>query len=145
MTNDTMNPDTIERDLFLAQPVDRVWAALTEPAELTRWFPDAAQLDVRPGGDGVFTFDVEGGTVDVKVRVEAVEPKRRFAFWWGNGPELGTGSATLVEFTLEPADGGTKVHLLESGFAAMPDSEESRKGNIEGWGTKLGQLEALLA
>ena len=145
MNNDTMSPDTIERDLFLAQPVERVWAALTDPSELTRWFPDVAELDVRPGGDGVFTFDVDGGTVDVQVHVEAVEPMHRFAFRWGSGPELGPGHATLVEFTLKPAEGGTQVRLVESGFAALPDAEDRRNGNIDGWGTKLGQLAAHLA
>jgi uncharacterized protein YndB with AHSA1/START domain len=31
-------------------PVDRVWAAVTEPAELSHWFPFAVQIEPRAGG-----------------------------------------------------------------------------------------------
>jgi len=37
MTDSTI-PDTIERTTDLPHPVERVWAALTDPAEFGRWF-----------------------------------------------------------------------------------------------------------
>src|SRR3954453_22302522 len=107
--------DVIERDLILSQPVDRVWAALTDPQQLGSWFPDRVELDVRPGGEGTFTFDVDGGEHVAAVVVEAVEPMTRFSFWWGDVAE-GSDRRTLVDFTLEPTDGGTRLHLVESGF-----------------------------
>lgn len=44
-------PDRIRREIILQAPRDRVRRALTDPAELVRWFPtQGAELDLRPGG-----------------------------------------------------------------------------------------------
>ena len=40
-----------EKILF---PPERVWIALTEPGELTAWWCDEAELDLRPGG--IYSF-----------------------------------------------------------------------------------------
>ena len=76
--------------------------------------------------------------------VEAVEPMTRFAFWWG---DVGNTSdqRTLVDFTLEATDGGTRLHLVESGFAKMANGDEMREGNEHGWTIQLGKLPAYLA
>jgi uncharacterized protein YndB with AHSA1/START domain len=136
--------DVIERDLVLPQPVERVWAALTDPQQLGSWFPDRVELDVRPGGEGTFTFDVEGGEHVAGVVVEAVEPMTRFAFWWGD-VAAGSDGRTLVDFTLEPTDGGTRLHLVESGFATVAGGDDMREGNERGWAIQLGKLPAYLA
>jgi uncharacterized protein YndB with AHSA1/START domain len=136
--------DVIERDLFLTQPVDRVWSALTDPKELASWFPDRVELDVRPGGTGTFAFDMDEGEHVAGVVVEALDPKTRFAFWWG---DIGNDAEqrTLVDFTLEPVDGGTRLHLVESGFAKMADGDQMREGNEHGWTIQLGKLPGYLA
>src|SRR5690606_5332281 len=48
--------------------------------------------------------------------VEDVEPGERLTFWWWAGDE----PPTHVELTLEPAVGGTRVVVVESGYAAGP-------------------------
>ncbi|MCU1380935.1 MAG: hypothetical protein JWN29_3918 [Acidimicrobiales bacterium] len=136
--------DVIERDLILTQPVERVWAALTDPKELGSWFPDRVELDVRPGGEGTFTFDMDGGEHVAAVVVEAVEPMSRFAFWWGDVGNVAE-QRTLVDFTLEPVEGGTRLHLVESGFAKMANGDDMRKGNEDGWTVQLGKLPGYLA
>jgi len=49
---------------------------------------------------------------------------------------------TYVEFTLEPAGAGTRLRVVESGFAQL--SEEAYKnaydGNSDGWIKELGEL-----
>ena len=37
-------PDSIRKELTLASPRDRLWRALTDPAELVRWFPTRPRL-----------------------------------------------------------------------------------------------------
>jgi len=143
MTNATI-PDTIERELVLPYPIERVWTAITDPAELAQWFGDSAEVDLRPGGAATFgwsQYDARGPAV-----VEVVDPPRRFAFWWvaGEGDTVEIHNRTLVDFTLEPADGGTRLRLVESGFAALADGEKHRVGNTEGWTIELGELEAYL-
>ena|ERR1051326_2340305 len=135
-------PDTIEREMTLTAPVERVWAALTDPKELVKWFGDGAEVDLRPGGAMLLSF----GHDRVPAVVEAVEPMRRFAYWWtpgdGSGQPVTEESRTLVDFTLAPtADGGTKLRMVESGFAAHPDK---RAGNDEGWTAELGELATYL-
>jgi len=143
MTNASI-PDTIERELVLPYPVERVWKAITDPAELAQWFGDSAEVDLRPGGTATFGWS-EHNARDVGL-VEAVEPPRRFAFWWGAGSESTgeTANRTLVEFPLEPVAGGTRLRLVESGFAALADGDKRHAGNSEGWKVELGELEAYL-
>ena len=53
-------PDEVRGELVIRARQDRVWRALTEAEQLTRWFPDkAAEVDPRPE----FTLEaIEGGT-----------------------------------------------------------------------------------
>jgi uncharacterized protein YndB with AHSA1/START domain len=62
-------------------PVQRVWAALTEPEQLVRWFPSAVELEPRAGGSVRFSGDpyTEGSTGVVLLW----DPPHRLAFTWG--------------------------------------------------------------
>ena len=42
--------DSIEREITVAGPIDRVWQALTDADELAQWFGDSAELQLVPGG-----------------------------------------------------------------------------------------------
>lgn len=54
-------PDSIERELILPVPPARVWAALTRADQLGAWFGTQATIDLRPGGEVVFTWDGSTG------------------------------------------------------------------------------------
>ena len=84
-------------------------------------------------------------------RVVAVEPHTRFSYRWApfedpSGDEPGEGNSTLVEFTLQPEGDGTRLRVVESGFASLATSEAQRqqnfKGNTEGWEFETGELRA---
>ena len=49
---------------------------------------------------------------------------------------------TYVEFTLEPNDSGTRLTVVESGFAQLTDDafREAYDGNTKGWASELGEL-----
>jgi len=140
-------PDKIERETVIAAPVERVWALLTRAEHVGRWFGDAgAEIDLRPGGAMAVNW-TDYGTQ--RARVVAVEPPTRFAYRWApfkdpGGEEPVEGNSTLVEFTLAPEAEGTRLRVVESGFAALATSEErraeNRKGNTEGWAKELGEL-----
>lgn len=143
-----MVPDQITREITIDAPVERVWALITEPEHLGTWFGDAgAEVDLRPGGQMTLRWTEHGVQTG---RVEAVEPPHRFAFRWRayhtrDAPELTPDTSTLVEFTLtEAGTGGTRVTVLESGFAGLtgPDAERtaSFEGNTRGWAQELGHL-----
>ena len=49
---------------------------------------------------------------------------------------------TYVEFTLAPNGGGTRLTVVESGFAQVPDEllGTAYHGNVEGWRKELAEL-----
>ena len=139
--------DSIEREVTIEAPVERVWALVTEAEHLGRWFGDAgADVDLRPGGALELRWSEYGTS---RGRIEAVQPRSRFAFRWApfkdpGGVEPTDGNSTLVEFTLSPEGEGTRLRVVESGFAALDCSDEQRRKNLEsnteGWQMELGEL-----
>jgi uncharacterized protein YndB with AHSA1/START domain len=142
-----MVPDQIERETFIAAPVERVWTLITEAEHLGRWFGDAgAEIDLRPGGAMVLRWDEYGESL---CRVVAVEPQARFSYRWApfkdpGGAEPVDGNSTLVEFTLQPEADGTRLRVVESGFASLDTTDEQRaanhEGNTEGWQVETDEL-----
>jgi uncharacterized protein YndB with AHSA1/START domain len=137
-------PDRIERSMELSHPPARVWAAITTPEGLSAWFGDKATIDLRPGGAAAMTFR-SGLTVDM--RVERVEEPTVFAFTW-RLPDLPEDDPrrTYVEFTLEAAGAGTRLRVVESGFAQLPDHSrrDTYDSHAEGWASELGELAGYL-
>jgi uncharacterized protein YndB with AHSA1/START domain len=142
-----MFPDQIERETVINAPVERVWTLITDAEHLGRWFGDAgAEIDLRPGGAMVLHWTEHGTS---RGRVVAVEPRTRFSYRWAPfkdpaGEEPVEGNSTLVEFTLQPEGDGTRLRVVESGFATLDTSEAQRAknfdGNSEGWAHELGEL-----
>lgn len=138
-------PDRIERTVELAHPPAKVWAALTTAEGLAGWFGDkGASIDLAPGGPA--TLEFENG-FHQNMRVERIEEPSVFGFTWQiYGLPEDDQRRTYVEFTLEPTSGGTRLTVVETGFAQLPDDahDVALKGNTDGWATKLGELGAYL-
>jgi len=116
-----MSTDRIEKRVVLRAPRSRVWRAISDAKEFGTWF--------RITLDGAFA---EGGTVrgshgqfKVDMLVERIEPERYFSYRWHPYPkdsakDYSAEPMTLVEFTLEDAEGGTALTIVESGFDRIP-------------------------
>ena len=138
-------PDRIERTVEVAHPPEKVWAALTTAEGLSAWFGDEATIDLRPGGAARMRWNEEGFTVEM--RVERVEEPRVFGFTWVIfGLPADDPRRTYVEFTLEPADAGTRLTVVETGFAQLPEDvhRKAYNGNTDGWAKELGELAGYL-
>src|SRR4051794_37137756 len=137
-------PDRIERVVEIAHPPAKVWAALTTAEGLSGWFGNHATIDLRPGGSAQMTW-TDGNAADM--RVERVEEPTVFGFTWhiyglpGDDPRR-----TYVEFTLEPVGAGTRLTVVESGFAQLAEDayRGAYDGNVEGWAKELDELVAYL-
>ena len=137
-------PDRIERTVEIAHPPARVWAALTTAEGLGTWFGNQATIDLRPGGAARMTW-TEGHQADM--RIERVEEPSVFGFTWHiYGLPADDPHRTYVEFTLEPVGAGTRLTVVESGFAQLPQDayRKAYEGNIEGWVHELGDLATYL-
>ena len=133
-------PDRIERTIEIAHEPAKVWAALTTADGLSSWFGQQASIDLQPGGTASMTWD-GGHTADM--RVERVEEPTVFGFTWHiYGLPEGDPRRTYVEFTLEPHDGGTRLTVVETGFAQLSQDafDTAYDGNTEGWASELGEL-----
>ncbi|MFC9605437.1 SRPBCC domain-containing protein [Streptomyces niveus] len=141
-----MSEDRIERETLIEAPLERVWSLVAQPGF---WVADKANLPgtVAKEGESMVAKNAEYG--DFPVRVEKVEPPTYLAYRWASafpGEELREENSTLVEFTLTPEGDGTRLRVVESGFAALSGSEELRgqavKDNTVGWPQELGALKA---
>jgi uncharacterized protein YndB with AHSA1/START domain len=133
-------PDRIERTVEIAQPPAKVWAALTTAEGLSAWFGKEASIDLRPGGSARMRFD-NGSTVSM--RVERVEEPTVFGYTWQiYGLPEDDPRRTYVEFTLEPAGAGTRLTVVETGFAQLPEDayRSAFDINTRGWASELGEL-----
>ena len=139
-------PDRIERTVELDHPPEKVWAALTTAEGLGTWFGDAgARIDLRPGGQAEMTWD---GGFTVQMRVERVEEPSVFGYTWQlKGLPEDDPRRTYVEFTLEPTEAGTRLTVVETGFAQLPGDVygEEYQGHVDGWRSELGELASYLS
>ena len=133
-------PDRIERTVEIRQSPAKVWAALTTAEGLSAWFGQEATIDLRPGGSASMKF---GSGHTAEMRVERVEEPTVFGYTWHiYGLPDGDPRRTYVEFTLEPSGGGTRLTVVESGFAQLPEEayRTAYDANSQGWAGELGEL-----
>jgi uncharacterized protein YndB with AHSA1/START domain len=139
----TMAQDWIERDVLIDASRERVWDVLTGAGHVAHWFGAAADIDLRPGGHAQFGWPEQAVFAAV---VERVEPPSAFSYRWAReaGTDPGTGTGTLVEFTLTEVPAGTLLRVVETGFASLDLSRteqgKAAEGNRRGWTDELAQL-----
>ncbi|MCX4982537.1 SRPBCC domain-containing protein [Streptomyces sp. NBC_00572] len=132
-----MSEDRIERETLIDAPLERVWTLVAQPGF---WVADEGSLAGTTAREGESMVAKNSAHGTFPVRVEKVEPPTYVAYRWASafsGKELTDDNTTLVEFTLTEEDGGTRLRVVESGFAALPGSEELRtqavRNNTDGW------------
>ena len=130
---------SIEITKQIDAPPERVFRALTDAEELTRWFPSSAESDPRTGGDYIlrFEFDDESKNHTYAGKYEEVTPLERVRYPWN-----GRFGDTTVEFVLGSADAGTELTLTHSGWTK--EAEETRQLHEQGWAFFLDNLERYL-
>lgn len=143
-----MVPERIEREVLIEAPLEVVWAVVTESDHVGGWFGDAAEIDLRPGGEATLTWEKYGSALAV---VERVEPPHVFSFRWARplGAAPREGNSTLVEFSLSAEGESTRLRVVESGFPALEGPEDEKAtyaaGNTDGWKQELGDLQEYVA
>ncbi len=128
----------VERVVTLPFTRSEVWAALTEPEQLSSWLGLAIDIELRPGGRVVVTG--AGGDRWLGL-VERVEEPARLAFrWWPDPRDTespgAAGGRTRVEFELDEVRDGTRLRVAES-QAGGPRTSGERAGRA-GRATAVG-------
>jgi uncharacterized protein YndB with AHSA1/START domain len=133
--------DRIEKTIELRAPVSRVWRALTDHREFGEWFRVALEGPFVPGQQVRGRITWPGAEhLTMTATVQRMEPERLFSFTWhpyaiDPTADYSREPPTLVEFTLEAIPGGTRLVVVESGFAALPAHrrDEAFRMNSQGW------------
>jgi uncharacterized protein (TIGR03086 family) len=122
-----------EKSVLVPLSADETFALITQPDRLRRWQAITARVDLRAGGDYRWTI-IPGHSV--AGTFTEVEPGRRVVFTWGweGSPDLPPGASTVI-ITLEPAAGGTRVHLAHEGLTG-----EQEASHAAGWTHYLDRL-----
>ena len=142
----------------LDAPPERVFAAFTDPEQLTKWWwphgftCPAAEVDLRVGGtyrlamewpdfiatEAQFSHYMGGEYYEID------RPHRLLMSGRAVNDEQGELFATLIEVTFEARDGGTALTVRQSYFEPMPPVD-AMAGAEQGWAEQLDKLERLLA
>jgi uncharacterized protein YndB with AHSA1/START domain len=149
----TSSTDRIEKVVILDAPRSRVWRALTDAKQFGTWFGVELHTPFAPGATVSGKLTVEGYEhLTFQLWVEAMEPERHFSFRWhpyaiDPGVDYSNEPTTLVSFTLDDADGGTKLSIVESGFDAIPESRRAAafSSNSAGWDEQAANIRKFLA
>lgn len=155
--------DCIEKDAFIRAPLARVWRAISNAQEFGDWF--GVELD----GEFRAQTQIKGRLRPTKVDsdvaknqkpfegfpfeffVDRIEPMSVFSFRWhpfaiDPNVDYSKEPMTLVSFTLEEAQGGTKLRIVESGFDSIPLERRATAFGANGhaWSTVLELVEKYL-
>ena len=100
----------VQRELLLPAEREEAWEAIADPERLGEWLGGEVEIDLVPGGE--LRIGERTGWV------EEIVPGERLSFWWRRPDE---DVATRVEISLEDAEDGTLVRVVESSPLATLD------------------------
>jgi uncharacterized protein YndB with AHSA1/START domain len=137
--------DVIKREITIYASKQRIYDAIANPEQVTKWFPTTIEGIYKVGEQPIFGFGEHGKN---QIYITAARPHEYFAYRWVPGANHFLGDVltvpnTLVEFRIEDnSDGSCKVTMTESGFANLPVElmEAAFRQNSGGWEFMLGRL-----
>jgi len=109
----------------LGHPPERVWRALTEPADLAAWFPTTIEGDRQPGAKLRFSFP-NGEAPPLDGEMITCRPPSVLEYLWGED---------TLRFELHPDGAGTLLILLDT-F----DEQGKAARDAAGWHVCLDRL-----
>lgn len=145
-----LGEETIEirKTIIIDASLEVVFKAITDPEELTQWFPDQAILEPKVGGKVKFSFYKERSqknhtrTADAfpEGTIKEYIPNRRLSYTWKHIDVPGF-PETVITWELQETDvNKTKVTLVHSGFTGR-EERKTFKEHDQGWSYFLGRLE----
>jgi len=155
--------DKIEKRVFLKAPQEKVWRALSDAKAFGDWFGVELDGPFAPGRRMIghvkpTVADAEIAKMQEKHAgmrfefiIDTIEPMKTFSYRWHpfaieKDVDYSKEPMTLVTFSLEPAEGGTMLTVVETGFDALPIARKTDafEANEEGWAIQVQLVEKYL-
>jgi len=156
--------DSIQNQILLRAPRERVWQALTDSRQFGAWFGMRFSAPFVPGATmrGTMTPTAVDPEIARKqepfeglpfeITIDRIEPQRLFSFRWHPGAvdptvDYAAEPTTLVTFELEETPDGILLTVTESGFDRIPLARRAQafSGNEQGWSLVVTLVEKYLA
>jgi uncharacterized protein YndB with AHSA1/START domain len=138
----------------LPHPIARVWAALTDPAELGRWWGDA-DLDLADGGRFAlrwFNADDDGNVATLDGAITELDPPRllEISAAWGSTGSGDPGAPTALTWELGPDGDHTLLRFTNTvtqptGAPGPGDPTAADTSTAAGWHMHLDALATILS
>lgn len=137
---------SIREQIEIAAPLERVFQALTDPAQLLGWWGDRRsfrsthwEIDPRVGGKWLSRWEgPDGARFALGGEVLEIEPPRVLAYTWWDERYPGL-PQTTVRYELTPTPMGTLVTMTHEGFDDVRADFNDYNG---GWSTVMRSLRA---
>lgn len=107
-------------------PAEKVFAAMTQAAELQKYFVKSAKGDLVPGGEVTWSWDSDA----VGLEVLRATPNQMVEFVW---EAYGVDYLTRVRFDVVALPKETRVTIVESGWHNDARGRQSAFDHAEGW------------
>jgi uncharacterized protein YndB with AHSA1/START domain len=150
VANTDTAPAIIVERITIDAPMSAVFAALTEPEQLTAWWGSdesyratSMEVDLRAGGAWKTTgIGRDGKPFCVSGTYLIVDPPRCVEFTWRHdfGSHADAATDTLVRYELADRDGLTELCVTHSNFISVAD----RDNHANGWKQVLLWLKGYL-
>jgi uncharacterized protein YndB with AHSA1/START domain len=138
------NKLTVQKDITINAPANKVWKALTDPAMIKQYlFGTEAKSDWKKGSPISYIGEWEGKRYEDKGKIVDIVPEKLLHTTYlsgTSGKEDKQENYANVIYKLEPENGHTTVHLSQDNI----EDEKGVKHMEENWGKVLEGMKKLL-
>lgn len=137
--------DTVDGRLLLrferrlAHPPEKVWKAVTDPAEMAHWFPANIETDLRIGAPMRFSFGddtIDAGGKYTEGEVLELDPPKVYAFRWADD---------VFRFEIVPDSPGCRLLFSQTlSDTGTHNDRPAAARQAPGWDACLASLETRL-
>ena len=138
-----MDQLTVERSIWIDAPRERVWLAITDPAQLQTWFSPGTRwrLSALEVGGRLFVPDEATGAEQYAQVIEQLDPPQRLVLRSIPQPPA---PVEVSVYTLQVERGGTRLSIAHSGYELVPEDARwsAMEQNAFGFGMMLENVKA---
>lgn len=134
-----MNAEPFVIERVLDAPVKKVWAAITDKAQMKIWYFDLEKFEPKVGFEFSFIGCSSGEQYKHKCRVTQVIEFRKIAYTWAYEGYEGESEVT---FELSAEGSRTKLKLTHTGLETFPtkNPDFAKTNFVAGWTDLIGKM-----